>query len=152
MNSDYVAYLALIVSLFSLVVSFLTLYRDRHVVRARADAVVDLQGVCHLLVSVSNSGKRPISITHVLLRPPSHPGMFVNFSPSGSVRLDVGESKGCQINPTGLPVTWSNIEELRRLEVFVDDAVGKRHKATFSGNRTLSSWLRNMGLWRTYEA
>lgn len=148
MTSDYVAYLALLASLVSLVVSFLTLYRDRHIVRASADAVIDLQGICHLLVSVNNSGKRPISINHVLLRPHGHPGMFVNFSPSGAVRLDVGESKGCQISPTGLPVTWCNLEELRRLEVFVDDAVGKRYKATFNSNRTLSSWLRNMGLWR----
>ena len=138
MNSDSVAYLALLVSLVSLVVSFLTLYRDRHVVRARADAVIDLQGICHLLVAVSNSGKRPISINYVLLRPPGHPGMFVNFSSAGPVRLDVGESRGCQISPTNLPVTWQNLEELRRLEVFVDDAVGRRYRADFNDNE--SSW------------
>ncbi len=149
MNSDSVAYLALLVSLVSLVVSFLTLYRDRHVVRARADAVIDLHGVCHLLVAVSNSGKRPISINYVLLRPAGHPGMFVNFSPTGPVRLDVGESRGCQISPTGLPITWQNLEELSRLEVFVDDAVGRRYRAAFNGNESLWSRVLNLRFWRT---
>lgn len=149
MNSDHVAYLALLTSLVSLVVSFLTLYRDRHVVRATADAEIDLQGICHLLVSVSNSGRRPISVNFVLLRPPSHPGIFVNFSPTGPVRLDVGESKGCRINPTGLPITWRHLEELRRFEVFVDDAIGRRYRATFTGNNDRWSRVLNFRFWRT---
>ena len=136
MAADHIAYLALLASLVSLVVSFLALYRDRHEVRARADAVIDLQGVCNLLVSVSNSGKRPISINHVLIRPPGHPGMYVNFSSNGQNRVDVGESRGCEISPIGLPVTWASLEELRSLEVFVADAVGKLHKATFQGQQS----------------
>lgn len=146
MTTDHVAYLALLASLVSLVVSFLTLYRDRHVVRATADAVINLQGVCNLIVSVSNSGKRPISINHVLIRPPGHPGMYINFSPNGQNRVDVGESRGCEICPTGLPITWANIEELHCLKVYVADAVGKLHKAPFHGRRSFLSRIKTLGV------
>lgn len=143
MTADHIAYLALLASLVSLVVSFLALHRDQPVVRASADAVIDLQGVCHLTVSVSNSGKRPISINHVLIRPRGHPGTYINFSADGRNRVDVGESRGCQISPLVLPVTWANIEQLHALEVFVADAIGKLHKANFQGKRSNLLQMKN---------
>lgn len=150
MATEQIAYLALFVSIASLVVSFLNLYRDRHVVRVRAVAVVGLDGVPELNVSVSNSGKRPISITHVLLRPPRHPGLYLNFAANGQNRVDVGESRSCQIRPTGLPVTRSTLRELHSLDVYVKDAVGKLHKATFQGKKGPCSWLKKFG--RTVES
>ena len=133
MTSDQIAYLALLASLISLIVSFLTLNRDRHVVSVRAVPVEDPKGTCNLHVTVSNSGKRPISINHVLIRPSGSPGLFVNFAPSGQNRIDVGESRSCQISPTELPTTWSSVRELRRLDVYVQDALGKQHKAVWEG-------------------
>ena len=113
-------------------------------VRVRAVAVVASDGVPELNVTVSNSGKRAISINHVLLRPPGHPGLFLNFSTNGQNRVDVGESRSCQIRPSGLPVTWSTLLELHRLDVFVEDAVGKRHKAIFQGKKGLWPWLNRL--------
>ncbi|MBB3825079.1 hypothetical protein [Xanthomonas arboricola] len=133
MTSDQIAYLALLASVISLIVSFLTLYRDRHVVSVRAVPVEDPIGIYNLNISVSNSGKRPISINHVLIRPSGEPGLFVNFAPHGQNRIDVGESRSCQISPTGLPISWSSIRELRKLDVYVQDAIGKQHKAVWEG-------------------
>jgi hypothetical protein len=134
MNADQIAYLALLTSVISLVVSFLTLYRDRHEISVRAVPFESGIGVYGLHVSVSNSGRRPISVTHVLLRPPGKPGLFLNFSPEGACRIDVGEVRSCNISPTGLPVSWSNITELRGLDVFVQDAIGKKHKAVWESS------------------
>ncbi|WP_139163039.1 hypothetical protein [Desulfonatronum thiosulfatophilum] len=144
MTTEQIAYFALLSSIVSLVVSFLNLYRDRHVVRVRAVAVMDLNGVPELNVSVSNCGKRAISINHVLLRPPGHPGLYLNFSPNGQNRVDVGESRSCQIHPAGLPVKWATLQELHSINVYVEDAVGKQHKATFQGRKGPLSWLKRL--------
>lgn len=140
MTTDQIAHLALIISAASLMVSILGLYRDRHVVRARAVAITPSNGLPELNISVSNSGKRAISINHVLLRPPGHPGLYVNFLPNGQNRIDVGESRSCQIRPIGLPVTWTTVQDLHRLDVYVVDAIGKRYKATFTGKRRAWAW------------
>lgn len=134
MNADQIAYLALLTSVISLVVSFLALYRDRHEISVRAVPFESENGINSLHVSVSNSGRRPISITHVLLRPPGKPGLSLSFSPEGACRIDVGEVRSCNISPTGLRVSWSNITELRGLHVFVHDAIGKNHKAVWEGS------------------
>lgn len=138
MDSEYVSYLALLTAIVSLVVSFLALHRDRHIVNVRAVPVGNLDGTFNLNVSVSNSGKRPISINHVLLKPKGHPGLYLAFSEGENKKIDVGESKSCQIDPRQLngqlqQFSWENVQELRELEVFVQDAIGKRHKATWEG-------------------
>ena len=71
--------------------------------------------------------------------------MYVNFSSNGQNRVDVGESRGCEISPIGLPVTWASLEELHSLEVYVADAVGKLHKATFQGKQGLLSRMKTLG-------
>lgn len=144
MTTDQTAHLALIISAASLMVSILGLYRDRHVVRARAVAITPSNGLPELNISVSNSGKRAISINHVLLRPPGHPGLYVNFLPNGQNRIDVGESRSCQIRPIGLPMTWTTVQDLHRLDVYVVDAIGKRYKATFTGKRRAWHWLKRL--------
>jgi hypothetical protein len=105
---------------------------------------MDLHGVPELNVAVSNSGKRPISINYVLIRPPGHLGLYLNFSNNGQNRVDVGERRSCQIRPAGLQVTWSTLQELHSFDVYVEDAVGKLHKATFQGKRRLLSWLKRL--------
>jgi hypothetical protein len=147
MTSEEIAYLALLVSVVSAIMSFIALYRDRHVVRVLADALIDQAGICHLLVSVSNSGRRPISINHILIRPPNHPGVYINFSRDNQNRVDVGDSKGCQISPVNLPVTWSNIEELHTFKIYAADAVGKLHRATFNGKQNALSRIKRFLSW-----
>ena len=44
MTSDLIAYLALLTSIVSLVVSFIALYRDRHIISVRAVPVGNLNG------------------------------------------------------------------------------------------------------------
>lgn len=133
MTSTEIAYFALLVSLLSLIVSFLTLHRDRHVLRAWAVPIQESDGLVYLQVTVSNSGKRPVSITHVLLRPAGHPGLFLDFAPKGHCKIDVGESRGCRIAPTGLPVTWSSVKEVRQIGIHVQDALGKLHRVRWQG-------------------
>jgi hypothetical protein len=135
MTADQIAYLALLTSFVALVVSFLTLYRDRHVISVRAVPVETSTGVYSLHVTVSNSGRRPISVTHVLLVPPGHPGLYVNFGPTGSERIDVGESRGITISPIGLPISWKGVHELREFRVSVQDAIGKKHRAVWEGRQ-----------------
>jgi len=131
MNTDQIAYLALLTSVVSLVVSFVTLRRDRHVISVRAVPIELTQGIFHLHISVSNSGRRPISVTHVSLQPPGKDGLSLEFSPQGACRIDVGEVRACSINPMGLPVSWASVAELRTFQIFVLDAVGKKHKAAW---------------------
>lgn len=133
MTSEQIAYSALIASTISLIVSFLTLYRDRHVVSVRAVPVGDSNGIYSLHRTVMNSGKRPISINHVLIRPPCQPGLFLSFVPNGQGRIDVVESRSCQIKPDDLPVSWSTIKELRSFNIYALDAIGKKHLATWEG-------------------
>lgn len=133
MDSNYISYLALITAVVSLIVSFVSLHRDRHVVTVRAVPIELEKGVLCLHVSVSNGGKRPISITHVLLRPEGKPGLYLNFAPEGFARVDVGEVRSCTVNPQGLPVTWTNAVELRKLKISVEDALGKKHDAKWVG-------------------
>tara|TARA_B100001059_G_scaffold214594_1_gene231476 strand:+ start:192 stop:614 length:423 start_codon:yes stop_codon:yes gene_type:complete len=138
MSSEYISYLALLTAIVSLVVSFLALHRDRHVVRVRAVPIGNIDGTFNLNVSVSNSGKRPISINHVLLKPKDHPGLFLAFSENGNNKIDVGESKSCQVDPRQLKgqlqkFTWRTVQELRAIEVYVQDAIGKKHKAVWEG-------------------
>ena len=137
MTPEQISYLAFLTSIVSLVVAFLALYRDRHIVSVRAVPVGNLDGSFNLNVSVANSGKRPISVNHVLIKPPSHPGLFLNFAPKGENRIDVGESRSCQINPSSLsnlPFSWRSVKELRTFDIFVQDALGKKHKAVWEGS------------------
>lgn len=138
MTAHHIAILALLVSAASLGISILALVGDRHMIQVRAVAVVGLDGIPDLDVTVSNSGKRAISINHVLIRTAGHPGLYINFSSKGNNRIDVGDSRNCRICPQDLPVTWSTVEELHKLEVFVEDAIGQRHKAVFQGKKRAS--------------
>jgi hypothetical protein len=143
-TTEQVALFALFISFCSLIVSVLSLHRDRHVVRARAAVVISPNGSPELNISVSNSGKRAISINHILLRPPDHPGMYINFLTPGENRIDVGQSKSCQIHPTGLPVTWKTVQDLQKIDVYVVDAVGKRYKANLNGKKKFWFWLKSL--------
>jgi hypothetical protein len=106
-----------------------------HRISARAVPVETSTGKYSLHVTVSNSGDQPISITHVLLRPPGSPGVWVNFASSGQVRLDVGERKSANIDAVSVPINWQSVDELRSFDVFVQDALGKNHKAVWEGGK-----------------
>jgi hypothetical protein len=133
MDDNTISYLALLTSVVSLVVSFLTLYRDRHAVTARAVPFQQTDGTYSLHVTVANHGKRPIMVTHVLLKRPGDSGLSLNFEPNEGNKIDVGESRSCAISSKGLPTSWSSSEELRSMEVSVIDALGKKHRAKWVG-------------------
>jgi hypothetical protein len=50
-----------------------------------------LSGLPELNISVSNSGKRAISINHVLLQPPGHPGLTSIFCQPDKTALMSGK-------------------------------------------------------------
>ena len=135
------ASIALLVSILSLLVSFIALFRDRHTLIVSSVPVGSDANSWKLHVTVANSGKRPITINHVMLQlPDSTQRLSVNFQPSGQGKLDVGESKTSVLSPNTLPAGfgWTSCEQLLRYKVFVVDALGKRHGAPFT--RTKRWW------------
>ena len=136
MDDNAISYLALLTSLVSLVVSFLTLYRDRHEVAARAVPIEQSDGTFSLYVTVANHGRRLISIAHVVLERSGSPALFLNFGRNGQAKIEGGDSQTCAIAPNGLPLNWSNAEELRGIEVSVQDALGKKHRAKWEHTLT----------------
>jgi hypothetical protein len=124
------AELALLVSVVSLVISFTALLRDRHVVRARAVAFGRPEK-WNLSVTVINSGKRPISITNVTIRPPDSPGISRGFLHNGSAaRIEVGASASTEIMPGDPLYCWGS-DSPYHYEITVEDAIGKTYKAKF---------------------
>ena len=139
------AELALLTSVTSLVVSLTALMRDRHVVRARAVAFGSPTTNWNLSVTVMNSGKRPISVTHLTVRRRGMPGVSRNFLANGdSARIEVGESATTNIKP-GDPVYCWGSSSPYGYEIYVEDALGKSYKAAFPrgiGIRSLTSRFR----------
>jgi hypothetical protein len=129
MSSDYIAYLALLTSIISLVVSFLTLHRDRHVVKARGSIyeTTNEPEKWNLSISVSNAGKRPISVSFVTVRPKGMSGISVPFSEGGSVSIEVGGSAVANIMAGTPAALWRNPTEIADCDIFVQDALGKDH-------------------------
>lgn len=129
MSSDYIAYLALLTSIVSLVVSFLALYKDRHVVKARGSifGTPNEPEKWNLSISVSNGGKRPISVCFITVRPKGMPGMSILFSEGGSVPIEVGGSAVANIMAGTPAALWSNPAEIAACDIFVQDALGKDH-------------------------
>ena len=128
------ALLALLVSIASLIVSFVALFRDRHALIASSVPVGSDTASWNLHVTVANGGRRPISINHVLLqRPNSSKRLFIDFQPAGQNKIDVGESKTKSVSPSAVAAAfgWSSSEELLRYKIFVVDALGKQHSAPF---------------------
>jgi hypothetical protein len=130
--SIYISLAALLVSGGSLLVSLTALRRDRHVVTVRAVAFI-VHGAPWLSVTISNHGKRAISISHIFIRPIGKLGMGRNIllDGSGDVRIDVGQSFSLDIKPGDPVCCWSAEQELDYLIVEVEDALGKRYKARF---------------------
>lgn len=125
------AELALLISTASLVVSLTALRRDRHVVRARAVAFGSPTTNWNLSVTVMNGGKRAISVTHLTVRQPGMPGVSRSFLENGSpARIEVGESATTNIVP-GDPVYCWGSGNPYGYEVYVEDALGKKYRATF---------------------
>ena len=128
----WISLAALLVSVCSFLVSLTSLRRDSHLVTARAVAFI-MQGAPWLSVTVSNHGKRPISIAHIFVRPFGKPGMGRNIrlDGAGDVRIDVGQSFSLEIRPGDPICCWSSAEELNFLDVEIQDALGKNYSAAF---------------------
>ena len=125
------AELALLISIGSLVVALTALMRDRHVVRARAVAFGSATTNWNLSVTVMNGGKRAISKTQVTVRRPGMPGVSRGFLANGSpARIEVGDSASTDIVPGDAVYCWGSGDPYD-YEVFVDDALGKKYKASF---------------------
>lgn len=138
MISVVLSIIALVISGLSLVISFIALHRDKYSIQARAVPVQQgSSNTYNLELTVSNEGRRPVSITHVYLVPPPNPhtpGLFLPFALDGDNRIAEFDNKKRVIEPQGLPITWTTADELRLFTIYVEDAVGKRHKAFWEGS------------------
>lgn len=129
MSTEQIAYLALIVSIVALIINFVSLYRDKHVIQARRSLYTDSveSGIWNVSISVSNSGKRPITICFITVRIKGGSGVSVPFSNSGPVSIDVGEVATANIEGGKGAGVWHSLEELKECEIFVEDALGEKH-------------------------
>jgi hypothetical protein len=135
---------ALLISIASLVVSLTALMRDRHLVRARAVAFGSPTTNQNLSVTVMNSGKRAISVTHLTVRQPGMPGVSRCFRVNGGqARIEVGESATTNIVP-GDPVYCWESGNPYRYEVYVQDALGKNYRAFFPHDSLASRFRRRL--------
>ena len=130
MSSDYIAYLALLTSIVSIVISFVALHRDKHVVNAKGSIFGSPNDPekWNLSISVSNSGKREISMSFVIVRPKGEPGKSLPFSPDGPIKIDVGGSAAMNILAGDSAALWDNPVDISALDIFVQDALGKDHR------------------------
>lgn len=132
MSSDQIANFALCISLFSLLVSLFNLVRDRHVIKAHGSVFErhDKKGVYCLSISVSNSGKRPVSISFVLVRKKGVPGNFFDFTSGGKtpIEVDVGQCATMVLRGPVHNRDWNSGKEIREYKIYVVDALGKKHR------------------------
>ena len=124
------AKLALVISVLSLIISLINMMRDRHVVSASSRIVPGMGKCGDLQVTVSNGGKRSISITHIALSKRNHQ-FLVDFSLNGPSRIDVGDSQTTRLPSQNPFISWNSGEELRKMKIHVVDALGKFHRARF---------------------
>lgn len=129
MDSEYIAFIALLISIISLALSFLSLYRDRHVINARY-SIYEMPAApekLNLSISVANAGKRPITICFITVRPKSSPGMSIPFSTEGSVQIDVGGVAVANILAGSPAALWQSVSDIKSCQIFIQDALGKNH-------------------------
>lgn len=134
MLATVISALALVVSIGSAIVSVVALRRDRHIIKARSTAWEDQPGKWALTVTVSNAGRRPVSIAFVTVNVPNIGPRTRQFTANGNgnVRLDVGESTSTSvIFPSDKLAMWTSLDELRASKVLVQDALGKNYAALF---------------------
>ena len=133
-----VATLALLISLLSLTLSFINLVRDRHVVRVRATPFWKTKNTLTpdgVEVTVSNHGKRPISISRIYAQQHGLPVVGRSFPvlSNEDVRIEVGQSASTRIVAGDPLFCWSNVGEFRLCRFVVEDALGKRYKVPPGG-------------------
>lgn len=126
-NPITTAELALLISIVSLVISLTLLMRDRHVVRPGAVAFGSRPTTnWNLSVTVMNSGKRAISVSHMTVRKPGMPGFSRTFLANGSsARIEEGGTPTTNIVP-GDPVSRWGSGSPYGYKVYVEDALGKK--------------------------
>lgn len=126
-----IAQVAVIISTIALVVSMYGILRDRHRVKARGVAFGGPGIQSNLSITVSNSGKRPISIVHLSIQRPGHPRLFRPFLNGSDARIEVGASASTSVMPGDALYCWSSVEELYSYEAAVHDALGRSYKVKY---------------------
>lgn len=130
LNSDYLALLSLLASLVAIAVTFIPVLRDHPKIEARRSFVQDTPGTqeYNLIVSVSNKGRRPITISFVLARRPGEPGKVFPFSPSGSAYLQNNGAASALVRAD--QCGWRTSGEATNFEVFVIDSTSRQYRVS----------------------
>jgi hypothetical protein len=145
-TSDYIASFALLISFCSLAISLRDIIRDRY--RLNLDGFM-LWGtgndgeVCQIGVTVTNKGRRPISITDIFfetdhslaeakhtfpIRTPIHGGAPDVLSP-----IELGENQPYRFMSCEIPLTKA-MELPTIIDICVNDSTGKTHHVYVSNN------------------
>lgn len=130
-HTDIAAYLALVVSIPALGLSVYNSWRDRYVVDATAMPHEE-SGWYHLKVNVTNKGRRPISISHVVAIDEAGDELTGLFEPQGGNRIEEGDYRSCLVSLKTDLMTCTELDELRAHRIEVIDSTGRRHKAKWT--------------------
>ena len=130
MDSDYIAYLALIVSVGALIVSFLALVRDKYSLKVHGSIFGHQATGWNYSVSVVNVGRRPITVTRVGYKTQdgSHYLCPFNIKKQCSEFIDVGQLFTTAFHGKDGRGFFDTLERVKSTSFYVHDAFGVVYK------------------------
>jgi hypothetical protein len=114
----------------SLAVSFTALRRDRYILITRGAIYESEPGRWAVSLTAANAGKRPITLTFVLVRPGGDPLHSRQFSHAGPIEIPVGGTASTIISHGDPLYLWASLDELKKYAFSIQDALGKNHTVT----------------------
>ncbi|MCS6158390.1 hypothetical protein [Shewanella baltica] len=130
MDSDYIAYLALIVSVGALIVSFLALVRDKYSLKVHGSIFGNQATGWNYSISVVNVGRRPITVTHVEYKTQdgSHYSCPFNIEKQCSEFIDVGQIFTTAFHGKDGRGFFDTLERVKSTSFYIHDAFGVVYK------------------------
>jgi hypothetical protein len=147
MSSENISLLSLAISLAAFYVSFVAYRADKAVITVRVALLEDHLnlGKFNAAISVSNHGKRPVSLSLVRIRKPDGVSHWMQFSDNGSEKLDVGEVKSHVVSHSFFGASMKDHKEWFEHMIFVQDALGNLHHAPWSAEGKFKNLMK---LWQ----
>lgn len=130
MDSDYIAYLSLLVSVGALIVSFLALVRDKYSLKVRGSIFGSQAIGWNYSISVVNVGRRPITVTHIgyKTKDGSHYLCPFNIKEQCSEFIDVGQLCTTAFHGKDGRGFFDTLERVKSTSFYVHDAFGVVYK------------------------
>ncbi|MDF3127384.1 hypothetical protein [Rheinheimera sp. 1928-s] len=144
MSSENISLLSLAISLAAFYLSFIAYRADKAVVSVRATLFEDHSNLGNFdaVISVSNHGKRPVSLSFVRITKPDGQSFWVPFNANGGEKLDVGEAKSHVVPHSFKGLSVRDHKEWFEHMLFVQDALGGLHYAPWPGQGKIKTTIK----------